>query len=473
MDATTRRNPLPGLLTVAGVLAAALLAFAATTGSLMLVVGLIGLTVVCATLFDWTVGVPVLLFVACVDGFFKHLSDASINYVLKDAMLALILIGMVVRLAMNPEGRTDGTRWHGMLAWSAYFGFLLTQLLHPSQSLAGGVAAFRAHGGFAILFVIGAVYFQKRERLERAANGVIALCSFCAVSAILQRALGDRWMHLSPGFLQASLHYASFPSAAARAAGMIGASYRMYGTLVDPAALGEACAFGIVVAVAALARLRGASRVFAAISIPVMAVAVELSQARASIAALAVGMIALVVMLGVRREVRAVAFVGLLAVALAVPVGVALTNGRLADRLLSSDSVAYASQLRDQTRNETLSELPSFPFGHGLGSTGGGGNLRDNTGFAVDNVYFSTLYETGIIGLALFLVFQVTMLYFGIRAMLRAKTTGAYAVFAGIVAAQILMLVNGWFSQGAFDYAPVAQFFWFLSGAVARSDAWA
>jgi hypothetical protein len=473
MYATTRRNPLPGLLTVAGVLAAALLAYAATTGSLMLVIALVGLAVVGATLFDWTVGVPVLLLVSCVDGFFKHLSDASINYVLKDATLMLILIGMVVRLAMNPDGRPDGTRWHGFLAWSAYFGFLLTQLLHPSQTFAGGIAAFRAHGGFAILFVVGAVYFQKRERLERAANGAIALCSLCALSAIAQHAMGDRWMHLSPGFLQASLHYASFPSTEARAAGMIGASYRMYGTLVDPAALGETCAFGILVAVAALARLRGTSRIFAALSIPVMSVAIELSQARASIAALAAGMIALVVMLGVRREVRAFAFVGLIAIALAVPVGVALTNGRIADRLLSSDSVAYAAQLRDNTRNETLYQLPAYPFGHGLGSTGGGGNLRDNTGFAVDNVYFSTLYETGIIGLTLLLVFQGTMLYFGIRAMLRAKTTSAYAVFAGIVAAQIMMMVNGWFSQGAFDYAPVAQFFWFFSGAVARSDAWA
>lgn len=470
MYATSQRNPLTGLIAVAGVGAAALLAFAATTDSLTIVAALIGLAVAGVALFDWTVGVPVLLLVACTNGFFKHLSDASITYVLKDAMLAVILIGMIVRLALHPAERPDGSRWHGLLAWSAYFGFLATQLLHPAQSLAGGVAAFRAHGGFAILFIVGAIYFQKRERLERSANVVLALCAVCAAGAILQYALGNRWMHLSPGFLQASLHYASFPSAEARAAGMIGASYRMYGTLVDPAALGEACAFGILLALAAVARLRGTSRIFAVLSIPLMAVALELSQSRSSIGALAVGMVALIVMLGVRREVRWFALVGLLAVVLAIPVGVTLTKGRIADRLFSSDSVAYATQLRDQTREQTLYELPSFPFGHGFGSTGGGGNLRDNTGFAVDNVYFSTLYETGIIGLALFVAFQLTMVYFGLRAMRRAKSTGAYTVYAGILAAQIMMLVNGWFSQGAFDYAPVAQFFWFFSGAIARSD---
>jgi len=473
MDATTRRNPLPGLILIGGIFAALLLAYAAATGSLLALIALAGLVVVIATLFDWTVGVPVLLFVSCVDGFLKHLSDASVNYILKDALMTLILIGMIVRLAMQPAIRPARTRWHGLLAWSVYVGFLVTQLLHPSQTLQGGLAAFRAHGGFAILFIVGAVYFQKRERLERSANLVIALCALVAFSAIAQHVLGDRWMHLSPGFMQASLHYASFPSTEARAAGMIGASYRMYGTLVDPASLGEACAFGILFAVAALARLRGTSRFFAALSIPVMAVAVELSQARASIAALGAGMIVLVVMLSVRREVRAVAFVGLIAVALAVPVGVILTNGRIADRVLSSDSVAYAAQLRDETRDETLYELPRFPFGHGLGSTGGGGNLRATTGFAVDNVYFSTLYETGIVGVSVFLLFQVTMLYFGVRAMVKAKTTSAYVIFAGIVSAQIVMLVNGWWSQGAFDYAPVAQFFWFFSGAVARSDAWA
>jgi hypothetical protein len=469
----SRPNPLAALLIVGGIAAGALLAFAAATGSLMILVGLVALAVVIATVADWTVGVPALLLVSCTDGFLKHLSASSFTYVLKDTLLALILIGLAVRLALKPADRPDGTRWRGMVVWSAYFGFLVTQLLHPAISLAGAVGAFRAHGGFAILFIVGAVYFQQRERLTRAANGVIVLCTLCALVGILQNAMGDRWQHISPGFLQASLHYASYPSIAARAAGVSGASFRMYGTLVDPAALGLACTYGILTAIAALARLRGFWRLLAILSIPLMGVGLELSQTRAAIGALAIGMVPLVVLLLQRVETRKFAIGGLLAIIVAAPVGVILTHGRIADRLLAVDSVDYAAHTRDVSRSEVIYELPIYPFGHGLGATGGGGNLRDGTGFAVDNVYFATLYETGIVGLATLLAFQGTMLYLGFRAALRAKSVGANTAFAGIVAAQVALLAASWFTQGAFDYAPLAQFFWLFSGAVARADAWA
>jgi hypothetical protein len=247
----------------------------------------------------------------------------------------------------------------------------------------------------------------------------------------------------------------------------------MYGTLVDPASLGLACTYGMLTAIAALGRLRGLWRLLAIASIPLMAVGLELSQTRAAIGALLVGIVPLVVLLVLRPATRKFAIGGVLAIALAIPVGIALTHGRLVDRVLAADSVEYAARTRDVSRSEVIYELPSYPFGHGLGSTGGGGNLRDQSGFAVDNVYFATLYETGIVGLATFLVFQGAMLYFGLRAALRAKDVGANTAFAGIVATQIALLAASWFTQGAFDYAPLAQFFWLLSGAVARSDAWA
>ena len=59
------------------------------------------------------------------------------------------------------------------------------------------------------------------------------------------------------------------------------------------------------------------------------------------------------------------------------------------------------------------------------------------------------------------------------RAALRAKDVGANTAFVAIVSAQVGLLAASWFSQGTFDYAPLAQFFWLFSGAVARSDAWA
>jgi O-antigen ligase len=208
-------------------------------------------------------------------------------------------------------------------------------------------------------------------------------------------------------------------------------------------------------------------------AIVVMTIGLELSQTRAAIGGLALGIVALVALSATRAETRKFALGGLLAIVIAVPGGILLTNGRFTDRLLSPDAVAYAEQTRDVSRLQTIYDLPANPFGHGLGATGGGGNLRDAQGFAVDNVYFATLYETGIVGLGVLLLFQGTMLYYGVRAALRAKSIGANTAFSGIVASQVALLAASWFTQGAFDYAPLSQIFWLFSGAVARSDGWA
>jgi hypothetical protein len=473
MFVSSQPRPLPVLAFGAALVGAATFAFAAASGSLTIVAGLLGIVATGAIVADWTLGIPILLFVSATDGFIKHLSSSSFTYVLKDALVALILLGLAVRLGLRAQERPDGLRWRGTLAWGVYIVFLTTQLVHPAATFAGALGAFRAHAWFALLFVIGAIYFQRRERLERTMNFAIGLCVVCALSAIVQHAMGDRWMHLSAGFMKASLHYTAFPSAAARLAGLNGATFRMYGTLVDPAALGLACQYGVLITIAALGRFTGLRRILTMIAIPIMVTGIALSEARADMAGLAGGVLVLILMAMRAKGLRSVAVGGLLLIALAVPAAVTLTNGTVLDRVLAQDSVAYAQATRDRSRDIVLAELPQYPFGHGLGAAGAGGNLRDDTGLGVDNAYFATLYETGIFGLGAFLFVQGTLIVFGMRAALRSKDLGARTVFMGIVAAQCALLVSCWFSQGPFDYAPIAQLFWLFSGAVARSDAWA
>jgi hypothetical protein len=459
---------------IGAILVGALIAFAGATGNVMYLALVIGLAAVIATLADWTLGVPLLLFVSATDGFLKHLTSSAMTYILKDALLALILLGLFFRLVMHTAERPAGTKWRGVIAWAVYLGFMTTQLVHPATSWAGAFGAFRAHAAFAVLFVVGAIYFQKHERLSRTANLSIALLSLCAIGALVQHAMGPRWMSLSPGFMKASLHYTTFASEGARLAGASSAAvYRMYGTLVDPASLGLASSYGILFAIAGLARLRGVWRWLTVAAIPLMGTALALSQARAAIGGLVVGVVVLAILLSTRKATRGFAVAGLVLMAAAVPIGVALTNGSVADRLLAKDSVAYAQATRDESRDIVINNLAAYPFGHGLGATGAGGNLRDDTGLGVDNVFFANLYETGIIGLAAFLAVQLALLGIGFRAALRARGTPAQTVFAGIVAGQCALLVSCWFSQGAFDYAPLAQMFWLFSGAVATSDRWA
>lgn len=468
----SRPNPLPALAVATAVLAAAAIGFAATSGSMTILVLLVAAAAGAAVLWQWTLGIPLLLFVSATDGFVKHYSSSTFTYVLKDLLLLLVLVGLALRLGMQPAERPDRMRWRGFLAWIVYVGFLTTQLAHPALSLGGALGAFRAHAAFALLFVVGAIYFQRRERLTRTANFVIAICALCALSAIVQNAMGARWMHLSPGFLKASLHYTTFPSAEARLQGLSGAVFRMYGTLVDPAALGLTCSYGVLVAIASLARLSGIGRLLAVAAIPLMAAGLALSQARSDMVGLAAGLLVFAVLALRAKETRTIAVGGILAIAISIPIGVVLTHGSVLDRVLASDSVAYAQATRERTREIVVAELPSFPFGHGLGAAGAGGNLRDEDGLAVDSLYYSTLYETGFVGLFALLLVQGTLLVTGVRAALRAKDIGPRSVFMGIVAAQCLLLVSGWFSQGPLDYAPVSQIFWLFSGAVARSDDW-
>ena len=219
MHVWSRPKPLPATLTGATLIAAALLGYAGMHGSIIVVAGLLALAVVALTLANWTMGVPLLLLIGAIDGFLKHYSASPVTFILKDALLALVTLGLLIQLALDRTRHEPDVRWRGAIVWACYVGFMLTQILHPAFSFAGAIGAFRAHAMFAILFVIGAIYFRKRERLGKIANLVIVICVICALGALAQHVMGARWLALSPGFAKASLHYTTFPSAAARAAG--------------------------------------------------------------------------------------------------------------------------------------------------------------------------------------------------------------------------------------------------------------
>jgi O-antigen ligase len=247
-------------------------------------------------------------------------------------------------------------------------------------------------------------------------------------------------------------------------------SYRMYGTLVDPAALGLACSYGLLAAFAALPRLRGAAKLGTIAALPVIGLALLASQTRAAVVGLGVGLVVVVTFQLARRETRRSALVGLVLVLLAVPAGIVTTNGAILNRFASHNTLAYAAATRDRSAARTVGDVAEFPFGHGMGATGAGGALRADSGFAVDNTYYSYLYETGIPGLAAFMIVQLAFLLLGLRAAARTSDVGVRTAYIGVVAGQVALLCSAWFTQGAFDYAPLAQEFWLFAGAIARQE---
>ncbi|HEY8313072.1 MAG TPA: O-antigen ligase family protein [Candidatus Baltobacteraceae bacterium] len=416
----------------------------------------------------WRIGVSALLLLGCFDGVIKYTHGSPGVFMLKDLTLLGILGGMLVMLAIRPERKPVGS-WHGLWAWLLYVGYIGAQALNPAAGLTGGLAGFRAHAFFAFLFVVGVVYFTNPRRLSRTAGVAIVGITLAAGAGIFQFLFEDLWTSLAPGLLVASHKFTSYFAGAGGISDLMGAVPRAYGTMVDPAALGAACAVGFIFAAAALARTKGLVRLLVIVGMLTMGVALLFSGSRASAAGVAAGLIAFVILSWRHSSMRLPATIALVLVVLTIPLGLKATGGSAGDRFTSSDNLSYAAQTRAVSTRRVLASVPTHPFGMGLGATGAGGRLSthgQNT-IAVDNLYLATLYETGVPGLLIFLVLQLTILILTIRCSKQAASLEARSVYIGMAAAQIALLVNGIWSQGAFDYAPVSQIFWLFSGAVA------
>jgi hypothetical protein len=461
LQASAPRRLGASALVVGSLLAALALGYVGGTGSTTMLAELIFCVLLVASACAWTLGVPVLLCASTIDGFAKHMSDSAGVYVIKDVLLAATLIGMFVYVAMHRETLTQRS-WHGLLPWALFFGYMATQIAHPALGFSGSIAGFRARAFFSILYLVGAVYFLNRERLIKMANLVIALGVVAGISAIVQHVAGDAWNRLGPGFLLASQHYSSYA---------IGAqlppdqqlAMRAYGVLVDPTAMGLFLAFTILFAVAALARTNGWGRVLLLCSMGLMAAGLFYSGTRSAMVGLGAGLlVALGYMFAIRgsRRLALTAFVTIVGVA---GIGFFGAHTALSDRS-SSASIDYALATRERGRQIVLGELMKYPLGHGLGASAAGGAINDQGTLAVDNIYLAYLYETGIVGLAMFLLVQGSFLILALRAA--ARESPHRSVYIGMASGQIALLVASMATQGAFDYAPLAQIFWLFCGAL-------
>lgn len=463
-----RTTPLSvGVFLVVGAMAAGIgvaVGFGSTNG-----VGALGfLSIALWFLLSWRFGVSALIVLGCIDGFIKIVHASTATYILKDLTLGLTLMGLLAALAVRPELRTRGT-WKGIWVWGCFFAFLAIQILNPASHLTQAIAGFRAHALFALLFIVGAVYFDSPKRFVYAANLVVGGITFAALIGVVQYFLGDTWLQLSGGLMTASHHYVTANPLASILPGQPAVIYRSYGTMVDPEALGLACAFGIVYAAAALARARGAAVWLFSVAIVIMVLGMFFAGARSAELAAGVGMLALVLLAVMHHSTRRVAWLAVPIILLAVPLGMKASGGTVQDRF-TGESTTYAASTRVRSANVVLGSLVHKPLGIGLGATGAGGKFAAQSrgkSLAVDNLYLAYLYETGPLGLMFLLAVQSGFLILTIRALRGARSVETRATYAGMAAGQIGLLAASFLTQGAFDYAPLAQAFWLMSGAIA------
>lgn len=414
-----------------------------------------------------------LLVISCVDGFLKNTHGNPLVYVLKDTALIVLLLAMVFWIGSNPSERPKGP-WYGLWAWSLYFVYMLVQVLNPGTGdVFSGIAGFRAEALFALLFFAGAIYFTNTRRLSKTVSVAIGAITFASFLGIFQALAPNVWDSLSPSLAVLSQKFVSWQFASD--GGLPTAFPRAYGTLVDPAALGLASSVGFILAVGALARSRGAARAWFVLSMIVMGTALLLSGSRASLAGFGAGLLVFLVLSWRHKSMRVPAIIAFVIVLASLPLALKAGGGLVGGRF-AGNSIDYAAMTRAHSQAIVIATLPSHPLGLGLGATGAGGRLNkaqqkgNSRILLVDNLYFATLYQTGVVGLLIFALMQGTFLVLAIRCSRTAKSVAARAVYISFASFQVALLVSGIWTQGSFTYAPVAQIFWLLSGALALPD---
>jgi hypothetical protein len=167
------------------------------------------------------------------------------------------------------------------------------------------------------------------------------------------------------------------------------------------------------------------------------------------------------------RRTRIIALIGMLVIGIVGSLATFTLRSALSERATSSTSIDYALSTRERSNDIVFGDLLRYPLGHGLGASEAGGLLHSDQPLGIDNVYLAYTFETGVIGLTIFLIVQLSFAALAVRAA--RQRTQYQSVFIGFIAVQCALLTASLATQGAFGYAPVTQIFWLFCGALALS----
>jgi hypothetical protein len=421
-----------------------------------------GLALVGYLLRNWRVAVGLLFVLASVDGFIKHLHPTLAAYALKDALTLTIYVGAFVPVLVKKRA-WPGHRSAIVITWFIFVAYLSTNGLRDGQDAFEAIAGFRQHLLFTGLIFVGALAYAYGSRFTKYVDLAIGCITFASAAGIVQYAMGNAWASLSPTFAHILLHYRTSDPGLG---GIAAHYYRAFGVLVDPAAMGNAAAFGCVLALASFPRWDRRARALGAVAILTMFAALDFSGARTSMLGLAVGGLT-VLFLWTRPENLTRVAATVVAVVFAFAVVAAVAGRTFTVRFESSSShSAYVSRLGAAER--LVKRLRGEPLGYGLGSSGAGGNYSRETKpegtLLLDDLYLAYLYEGGPGALFLFLVFEGAIFLAAVTRFRRAPDIRTRSLFSAVLGGQLALLASGLTNQGVFDYAPVCQIFWFLCG---------
>jgi len=462
-----QHNPGRSLRVVAALtvpcLLSAVTAFTAVTGSFVGVAAGAAATFFMWCAVRWRFGVAAVILAGCTDGFIKLMRGSTPTYFFKDITLLFAVAGLIGALALHTEPFPKRVPWKRLVPWAMLAFFIIALVFLPGASVASNLAGAHNRLFFSLLMLVAPFYFDSFTRLRNLLVVGIAGITFAALAGVSQSIVPDAWASISTGHAsQMRFWYFGVGADGPEFA------HRVYGTLVDPGALGLACAFGFILALVLQTTWKtGRAKFFGVVAMVSMAAGLIFSGARAGFIGVLAGVFAICVSMmfsrSTRKFGRSILFLGLFAIVVAF----ALRPSTIS-RYFSSEGRAYATESRYNDIQHVIDAAPTHPLGMGLNASGGAGNTIQTSDQAmqVDNLYFAYLYTLGWAGIPLLLGMHLFILSCTLKVYRRARTIELRLIALGIGGAHISLLVAGAATQGAFDQAPMAQLFWLLSGAM-------
>ncbi len=437
---------------------------------------LIVIVLVVSTRYEVTLALLMLYF-GLLDGPIKLESASQGVSAIRDALIAAICLGAVIRLTVKRER----VRLPPLSGWVlAFVALVLVEAANPeTKGIAKILGGFRQQLEWIPFFFFGYFVMRSKQRFRRffLILGVIALANG-VVSTIQTQLTPAQVAAWGPGY-----------SELINGTGNVsGRTYVSEGKArVRPMALGPDIGFGGYVGVLALPgalallatgilRRRWAAALLCLGAL--LAIATSLQRTAVLGAVFALLAFALLSFTAGRRVTRALTAL-LVVVALAFALGSVLASDAGKGVFSRYDSItpSAAASTSVNYREKTLAQIPkdieNYPFGAGLAAVGagrffGGSPTVTTEGGALDaeSQYNFVTLELGLPGLLLWISLSISLIVLVVRRLRRVGDIELRISLAAVFAAVIAFTMMG-FAGPTMSSLPFGPFFWFALGIAA------
>ena len=413
-----------------------------------------------------------LAYLGLADGFLKLKVGTEMPTLGRDLLLYALAVGMLLRAVVRRESFAlpPLTLWVG-----AFVVVVLVQLLNPAnQSLAHSVASLRQHIEFVPLFFIAYTVMRSKDRLRHFFLILLAVTCVNAGVALVQFNMSpDQLAGWGPGYSDLINGVGVAPRTAEGEDGEakvrppgLGSDMGFAGTLGGVALPGA-------LALLALGRFNRRQAILAGLMTPGAVIAIVTSQSRSVVV---VGVVTLMVfgMLSLFAGQALRLMLALLAVGMLALSAVSFVGSQSGDGAFYRYSSVAPSQVFGTTvdsRSATLAEIPDYirkyPLGAGIGSVGPAANfLGESRPLNAESQFTFMIVELGLLGLLVFIAFQVRLLGLVLSRLRRVADDEARLLLAGMMTPPVSFIAL-WVIGVTTTSTPNAPYIWFAAGTAA------